>query len=431
MLIRTFAVIGGASAYTPGLVAALLRHSDELRLEEVRLFDIDERRLEIVLRLCQAMARADGAPFRIHAETELRDAVRHTDAVLNSARPGGFDCRRIDETLPLEFDLPGQETVGPGGFFFALRSVPQALELARTMEEHAPNSILLNYTNPTNIVTQALLEMTPLLVVGLCDQADDDLRILAQACGYPSRDVTYHCNGLNHATCYTGIKFHGKRFRLGARKPTPPESLDEEHRLRFDVSCEMARRHPELWPNSYLAYYERPELFVELSRRVGPRTDVIARDLDGYYEHFAHEALKPRPDLRHHRGTRDYGDMAVRVLAALGSTHRRQITLNVKNGEATTQLDPETVIETVVGVDEEGVHKGQAPELPKSLIERIQALERYQHATARAAANGAPEALADALSANPLVHERQQAKQILRRGRELYGHHVTALAGAA
>jgi 6-phospho-beta-glucosidase len=242
--------------------------------------------------------------------------------------------------------------------------------------------------------------------------------------------VTYDCNGLNHATWYTGIEFQGKRFRPDARKPALPESLDEEHRLRFDVSWEMARHHPGLWPNSYLAYYERPELFVELSRRVGPRTDAIARDLDSYYEHFAQEALKPRPDLRHHRGTPDYGDMAVRVLVALGAAHRRQITLNVKNGEATNQLDPDTVIETVVGVDEEGVHKSQAPELPESLVPRIRTLERYQRATARAAANGRPEALADALSANPLVQKRQQAKEILRRGRELYGDHVTVFAGA-
>jgi 6-phospho-beta-glucosidase len=429
VLIRTFSIIGGASAYTPGLVGALLRHSTKLRLQEVRLFDIDAHRLEIVARLCQAMARAQEAPFRVTAGTDLRDAVRGADAVLNSARPGGFQARRIDETLPLEFDLPGQETVGPGGFLFALRSVPQALELARTMEESAPNSILLNYTNPTNIVTQALLDTTALPVVGLCDQADDDLRVLGQACGYKAGNVTYGCNGLNHATWYAGIEFGGVRFQLGRPKPIPPESLDEEHRLRFDISWQMARRHPRLWPNSYLAYYERPELFVALSRKLGPRTDVIVRDLDGYYEHFAEEALKARPDLRRHRGTPEYGDMAVRVLVALGTPRPRQLTLNVKNGEATEQLNPETVIETVVDVDQRGVHKSQAPELPDHQIPRTRALERYQRATARVAVNGDTSSLADALATNPLVHGRKQAEAILKRARHVYGDRVAVLSG--
>ena len=421
MLIRTFTVVGGASAYAPGLMAALLRNAKQLRLREVRLHDIDERRLEIVLRLCRAMARANGTPFEVTGGTDLREAVRGTDAVLNSARPGGFRCRRIDETLPLEFDLPGQETVGPGGFFFALRSVPQALDLARTIEEHAPNSILLNYTNPTNIVTQALLERTRLPVVGLCDQADSDLRDLARAYGYSTESTRFSCCGLNHGTWYDDITFGDAPFESGGTRPQPPHDLDEEHRLRFDISGKMARRNPGLWPNSYLAYYERPDVFVALSRRTGARTDIIVQELEHYYEHFAEEATKRRPKLRFHRGTRDFGDMAVRVVVALGADEPDAIALNVQNGETTNLFEPETVIETVAEVDRRGVRKSGGPRLPESEMTRARALERYQRATARAAADGSVEELRDALACNPLVDSREQAEELLGRAREVYG----------
>jgi 6-phospho-beta-glucosidase len=297
------------------------------------------------------------------------------------------------------------------------------------MEDHAPNSILLNYTNPTNIVTQALLHTTPLPVVGLCDQADDELRTLAEACGYHATDIAYRCNGLHHATWYTDIQFDGVRFRLDHEKPKLSESLDEERRMRFEVCWEMACRHPGQWPNSYLAYYERPELFVALSRRLGPRTDMIVQDLDAHYERFAREALRARPDLGRYRRTSALGDQAVRAIVALGADRSRPLTLNIKNATATHQLDSETVIETVVDVDRWGVHKSGAPELPEDRVRQVRTLERYQRATAQVAVNGKHEALVDALAANPLVQDRRKADAILRRARQVYGSHIAALSG--
>jgi len=149
-MIKKFTIVGGGSAYAPGLCDTLIRHHNQLNLDEIRLYDIDVGRLSIVHSLCVRLANHRNVPIKFIATTDLVEAVRGVDAVLNSSRPGGFESRRLDETLPLEYDMPGQETVGPGGFLFALRSVPAALVVHDAMREHAPTAVLLNYTNPTN-----------------------------------------------------------------------------------------------------------------------------------------------------------------------------------------------------------------------------------------------------------------------------------------
>ena len=412
--------MGGGSAYAPGLLQALLHRHDRLRLEEVRLHDIDGPHLEIVERLGRAMSAASPGGFSVRADTSLGPLLEGVDVVLNSARPGGLRCRRIDETLPLELGLPGQETVGPGGFLFALRSIPQALALARAMEEKAPRAVLLNYTNPSNIVTQALHDHASVTTIGLCDQSDADLHDLASATGKGGGGWTFRCAGLNHATWYCDLRLGGEPFEPPPAPPEPPAELDEEHKLRFRLSWEMARRQPGWWPNSYLPYYEHPEAFVALARRIGPRTDAIVPGLESYYRHFDEESRRERPDLRRHRGSSDFGDMAARLIQALGSSERERMVLNLRNGNMSGDLDPDTVMESVVEVDSEGPHPVPAPSLPQGERSLIERLERYQRATARAIAQGRRDDLPAALAENPLVPDLATARDLIRRADEAY-----------
>jgi 6-phospho-beta-glucosidase len=137
-------------------VAALLHHRARLDLTELRLHDLDVDHLDVVARLAQGMSDAVGGALRVRACPRLDEAIAGADAILNSTRPGGLTARLVDETVPVALGVPGQETVGPGGYFFARRSVPEALRVADVMASEAPQAWLLNYTNPTNLVTQAL-----------------------------------------------------------------------------------------------------------------------------------------------------------------------------------------------------------------------------------------------------------------------------------
>lgn len=414
-------VLGGGSAYTPGLMQALIRQADQLPLREVRLYDTDPARLDVVARLCAGMARSAASPFVVDAAATLDDAVRGAGVVLNSTRPGGLAARRIDETLPLEFDIPGQETVGPGGFFYALRSVPEALRVADAMAALAPDAILLNYTNPSNIVTQALADQGKVPVIGMCDQSDEDLEALALAIGRNGHPGC-RCNGLNHATWYSELTVDGAPLGEFPPNLSAPENYDEEHHLRFAYSLAMAREQPDgYWPNSYLPYYLFPQAFVALARRTGPRSDVVAASLQRYYDHFAEQAARPEPHLRLYRGAAGYGDMAVHVIAALAAERPRELVLNLPNRGASEAFAADTVIETHVRVSRYGIEKLAAPALPASFAALAAGLESYQHLSAHAATGRSLAPRVAALAANPLVGDAALAVRMLAAARARYG----------
>ncbi|NDP40745.1 MAG: hypothetical protein GZ093_18770 [Rhodoferax sp.] len=423
---ETLTILGGGSAYTPGLLQALIAHAGELPLKTVRLYDTDARHLAIVARLSRAMARHADA-FKVEVADTLEAAIQGADLVLNSTRPGGLAARRIDETLPLEFGIPGQETVGPGGFFFALRSVPQALRVAATMQALAPQAVLLNYTNPSNIVTQALVDWGGVNVIGMCDQSDEDLQAICHALGRLQR-YAFRCNGLNHATWYKDIFIDGAPLSDIPELLAAPTDYDEEHKLRFEFSLAMARENPGYWPNSYLPYYLFPDAFVAQARRVGPRSDVVAASLDKYYAHFEAEGKSATPQLRIYRGSAGFGDLAVTVIRALASSTTHELVLNLPNQGATSAFAADTVIETRVRVSRAGIERTAAPALPGSFTGLAAQLERYQRLTARAAAGGSREALVAALAANPLVGQVSVAARMLERAQAIYGTLLPACA---
>jgi 6-phospho-beta-glucosidase len=419
-MIRTFTVVGGGSAYVPGLIAALLHHGRSLSLTRVRLYDIHHENLEIVAKLVQRMAEAAGSPLELTAHTELTAALEGTDVVLNTSRPGGLECRRIDETLPLELGIPGQETVGPGGFFFALRSVPAALELVQAIERTSPHAILLNYTNPTNVVTQALCERTRVTVIGLCDQSDEDIHDLCRALGV-APEFELATVGLNHAVWYRDLVIGGAPLpKERIARLEPPSDLTGEYRLRFTLAKELALRHPGTWPSSYLPYYRWPERFVAMAKEAGPRSDAIMKRLPSYFAHFREEAAKEKPNLVHHRGAAGFGDLAVRVLRALGRSIGTPIVLNVPNFAAAPEFQATTVVETTAYVSNAGIIRRATPRLPEDQKPLLLALERYQRAAAAAAASQDPNAATDALAENPLVGSKEVAAGLMEKAKVLY-----------
>lgn len=419
---RIFTIIGGASAYVPGLLKALIKKSPLLRLEEVRLHDIDEARLDLVASLCTRMAESGGASFKITPETSIYSAVKDANVILNSSRPGGLKARRIDETLPLEFGIPGQETVGPGGFFFALRSVPEALRVAEAVRSAAPDAIFLNYTNPSNIVAQALIDAGHKQIIGLCDQAYEDMEALSLALKLGGRRIEFDCLGLNHASFYASLRSGGEQLALPPGSLEPPPFFDEEHKLRFSISENWARAHNGYWPNSYLAYYWQPRKFVKLSRRIGPRTDVILAELPLYYEHFAEQAAKEQPQLTHYRGSSGFGDLAAHMLEALAGELSLPLVLNLENGGTSNLFAPDTVIESVGEVSAAGAKApASVPEAPPDMLELLRRLEQYQRAAARAAAAPERDSLIEALAANPLLPDRAAAERMLDQAQLRYG----------
>src|SRR5262245_14118979 len=164
------AVIGGGSTYTPELVTGLLMHVDSLPVDELWLMDVDPERLDVVGGFAQRMTAANGAPFKVVLTGDRREAIRGASYVLTQLRVGQMPARRADEYLGQRHGLIGQETTGVGGMCKAMRTIPVVLGIANDMRELAPGALLVNFTNPAGLVTEALARYAPdVPAVGVCN----------------------------------------------------------------------------------------------------------------------------------------------------------------------------------------------------------------------------------------------------------------------
>src|SRR5690242_2304709 len=194
------AYVGGGSTRAAGTMASFVSRGEQFSGSEVTLIDLDEERLRVVETLARKMARARGLDLTITSTTNRRDGLRDADAVLTSFRPGGFEARYLDESIPLKHGVIGQETQGPGGFFMALRTIHVMQGIVADMEAVCPRALLFNYTNPINIVSQAVTKHSPIPTVSLCEGPIIFPRELAHIAGLDPDKVDAVMIGLNHGS---------------------------------------------------------------------------------------------------------------------------------------------------------------------------------------------------------------------------------------
>lgn len=192
------AYIGGGSTRAPGTIASLIHQGQNFQGSEVVLIDINEAHLQVVKTLAEKMARNQSIDLRVSCTTDRRAGLGDCDAVLTSFRPGGFEARYWDEAIPLKHGVIGQETQGPGGFFMALRSICVMQDIIADMEEICPRAKLFNYTNPINLVSEAITHHSNISMVSLCEGPIIFPRGIARAAGLDPDLVDTTMIGLNH-----------------------------------------------------------------------------------------------------------------------------------------------------------------------------------------------------------------------------------------
>ena len=154
-------VIGGGSTYTPELLNGFLERQSIFPVDELWLMDIDTDRLAVVGGFAQRMAAARQARFKVVLSTDQRAAIQGASYVITQLRVGHMPARRADEYLGRRHGLIGQETTGVGGMAKALRTIPAVLNIARDIRAVAPGALLVNFANPSGLVTEALFRYAP------------------------------------------------------------------------------------------------------------------------------------------------------------------------------------------------------------------------------------------------------------------------------
>ena len=399
--------LGGGSTRAPAIAAGLVARAQAFAGSEVALIDLDADRLGTILRLARRMAGAAGADIRFEAVTDRRAGLADADIVLSSFRPGGFDARHLDESIPLRYGLIGQETQGAGGFFMALRAIHALRPMLDDMDAVCPRALLLNYTNPVNIVAEAVSRHTDRKVISLCEGPIIFPREVAEAAGIDPAGLDVRMVGLNHASwsvrhLHDGADFVEKvRAVWHARRGDP--SLSPQARRLMHMTALLGAV-----PAQYFKYYYfRDEILAELQADPMTRAQTIMADMPGHWAHYEAEAQadQPRLDPARSRGGLDLLEIAVDVMDAVMNDRAAVWPVNVPNRGAIQGLPDDLVVEVHGVVDRHGAQGLASGPIPNALRGLVMALAEYQRLAADAAWNGTRTDAIRALVANPLVSQ--------------------------
>lgn len=204
--------LGAGSGFTPHLFSDVLQIPNRGKIE-FALVDIDKKRLETMHKLCRKVAEAHGAsPDSVTASTDRRKVLKGTDYLINCIEVSGLDCVKHDNNIPLKYGVDQciGDTIGPGGLFKGLRTIPVFLKILKDAEELCPNALVLNYTNPMSMLCLAAGRTSSMNIVGLCHSVQGTGHQLALRAGIPYEEMEWECAGINHLAWFTTLKHKGK-----------------------------------------------------------------------------------------------------------------------------------------------------------------------------------------------------------------------------
>ena len=432
-------IVGGGGFRTPYVYQALLRDQGSPRVTEVALYDIDENRLQTMTAILKQLAVGfDDAPLLVPT-TSLPAAIEGSNFVFAAIRVGGLEGRRCDEHVALDLNVLGQETTGPGGLAYAIRTIPVMMEVARLIRALAPKAYLMNFTNPAGIITEAMQSVLGDRVLGICDTPSGLGRRVAGLLGLDHTRVQMDYVGLNHLGWMRRVMCNGEDVL--------PQLLADEEKLGLMEESHVFGtdwiRTLGVIPNEYLFYYyfNRDAVRRIVDSKL-TRGDFLARTQGEFFdralaagdgaaelwretvearsasymveakggEQGAPASWRERETDPSHQG---YAGVALGVMAAIARNERATMILNVRNGTTIQGLPTDAVIEVPTTVDANGVHPQTTaqPALDQiGLMQQVKAVER--HAIAAVMTGSRQEAL-KAFALHPLVDSVSVARDLL------------------
>jgi len=429
------AILGGGGFRVPLVYRALLGDQGTPRVTEVALYDPAPDRLAVVESvLAQQAAGVDGAP-RVTPTSELAAALDGAQFVFSAIRVGGLAGRTHDERVALGLGVLGQETTGPGGIAYGLRTIPVVMQIAAAVKASCPDAYVINFTNPAGMITEAMQRVLGDRVIGICDTPGGLLRRIGVALGIEAARLRPDYVGLNHLGWMRRVLVHGDDVLPGL--------LADESLL---AGLEEAQILGVPWlqslgciPNEYLYYYYFARDAIRSITAGGPtRGEFLQQQQPEFYRAAAAD---PSQALARWQRTVDersalymaeakgdgavdtvgigpaqtdgYEQVALAVMAAIARDEPAQIILNVRNGSALPGLDADAVVELPTLVDRLGVHPlpASTPDLHQlGLMQQVKAVERL---TIEAATTGSPDAALKAFALHPLVDSVSVARDLL------------------
>lgn len=414
------AVIGSGSTYTPELIDGFIRWKDQIPVEEFAFMDVDERKRDIVGGLCIRMLRYAGMECRTVLTDELDRAIEHADFVITQIRVGKLPARILDETIPMKYGLLGQETTGIGGFMKAQRTIPVMCHIADRIRELAPDAFLINFTNPSGIVTEAVMKHGFEKIIGLCNVPINMVTSIREQ--LPGGPLSMDYVGLNHLSWIYHIEQDGRDILEEAisrgvkseqMKNIPPSALDKE----------VTKAAGAIY-SPYLEYfYDRNHKIRHNEEAAKCRGEECLEIEEQLLELYSHEELCRKPELLDKRGGHRYSEVAVNLVKDLYNDTGNINIVNVRNQGTLPFLEEDDVVEIACRIDWDGAHPIPLKKVENSHIRTMmQVVKEYERQTVTAGLTGDRTAAMRALLIHPLMGDfsscRQCLEEMLEKNRE-------------
>jgi len=408
---RKAVIIGAGSTYTPELIDGFINRKDSLGISDISLMDIDEKRLDIVGNFAKRQLETGGFSGSVSMTTDLNQALDGASLVFGQLRVGKMPARILDEKIPLKYGCLGQETTGAGGFMKALRTVPVMMDIAEKMKRlSAKNAWLINFSNPSGIIAEAISNHTDVNIVGLCNCAVNMVKEVADTIGTTSFDYEYV--GLNHLSWITSVIKHGEKDNLvTALSGKAGASMKNVPAIEYDSA--LLRAVPYI-PSSYLSYFYMREQQIQKCLDAKKTRGEICLELEEQLlAQYSDINLSVKPKELEERGGALYSTAAISVADAILNDKKEQHVVVARNNGAVPFMGDDDTVEVLCELDASGITPKAIFEYNGYIVGLMQAVKAYEKLTIRAALTGDRDVALAALMTHPLIGDFSKAKPML------------------
>ena len=411
--------IGGGSSYTPELVEGFIKRHKELPVSELWLVDIEDgkEKLEIVGNLAKRMVKKAGIDMKIYLTLDRKKALKDANFVTTQLRVGLLDARIKDERIPLSHGVIGQETNGAGGLFKALRTIPVIFNILKDIEELCPNAWVINFTNPTGIITEAVFRYTNFKkYIGLCNVPIHLKNNVAKLFEVDSNRISMEFAGLNHMVYGLNVSLDGNDVTKEAIDKFVKSDISMKNIKSIDFNSDFIKSLGAIPCPNHRYYYKTKEMLDdELQEyKEGKSRAEVVKELEGQlFDLYKDENLDVKPPQLEKRGGAYYSDAACNLISSIYNDKKDIQVVNTLNNGSIRDLRDDQAVEVSSVITKNGPKPLSIGYLPESVHGLVSQIKSFELLAAKASVYGDYDSALLALCINPLIPSDDLAKIIL------------------
>jgi len=412
--------IGGGSSYTPELMEGMIKRYHELPIKEIWLVDIEagKEKLAIVGALAKRMWQAAGYDVDIHLTLDRREALKDADYVTTQFRVGILEARIKDERIPLSYGMLGQETNGAGGILKAFRTIPVMKAIINDMKELCPNAWLINFTNPSGMITEAVIKHFGWKkCIGLCNVPKISMLKEPDTIQKPLAEIHYRFAGLNHFHWHKAFDSEGHDItaslieHINDEDGGTPKNI---YQAKFSLNL---LKTMNLLPCGYHRYYylknDMLKHSLEEFSKGETRAEQVKEIEDTLFELYKDTDLNVKPEALAKRGGAYYSDVACECINAIHNNKKAHLVVSTVNRGSISGLDMDSIVEVSSLISAKGAEPIAWGEMKAHEKGWLQVMKAMEECTIEAAITGDYGMACEAFCINPLVDNGQEAQNVL------------------